>query len=78
MQALGVIQGSVRNRWMDQGFGITPLILSGQAEDGLLLNGSLGRVVGCTDDEIREAPPLQFNRPLLRGINTCWEAGFKT
>ena len=51
---------------MDQGFGKAPLILSGQADDGLLLNGSLCSVMGGTDDEIREAAPLQFSRPLQR------------
>jgi hypothetical protein len=44
MQTLGVLQGSVWCRWLDQGFGKTPLILSGQAEDGMLLNGSLGGI----------------------------------
>jgi hypothetical protein len=58
MQTLGLVQGCVRGWWLDQGFGEALLILSAQAEDGLLLNGSLGRVVGCTDDEIREAAPL--------------------
>jgi hypothetical protein len=58
MQTLGLVQGCVRGWWLDKGFGKALLILSAQAEDGLLLNGSLGRVVGCTDDEIREAAPL--------------------
>ncbi len=71
MQTLRLVQRSVRGWWLDQGFGKAPLILSAQAEDGLLLNGSLGRVVGCTDDEIREAAPLQLSRPLQGGINAC-------
>jgi len=44
------------------------MILSAQAEDGLLLNGSLGRVVGCSDGEIREAAPLKLSRSLQGGI----------
>ena len=56
---------------MDQGFGKTLLILGAQAEDGLLLNGSLCRIVGCTDDEIGEAAPLQFRRPFQRGVDAC-------
>ena len=59
MQTLGLVQGCVLGWWLDQqGFGKALLILSAPAEDGLLLNGSLGRVVGCTDDEIREAASL--------------------
>jgi hypothetical protein len=58
MQTLCLVQGCVRGWWLDQHFGKAPLILSAQAEDGLFLNGSLGRVVGCTNDEIREAAPL--------------------
>ena len=46
MQTHGVFKGSVRSRWIEQGFGKTPLILSGQAEDGLLLNGALGGMMG--------------------------------
>ena len=71
MQTLGLLQGSVRSRWLDQRFGKTPLILSGQAQDGLLLNGALGGIMGSADDEIREAAPLQFRRPLQRGIDVC-------
>ena len=70
MQTLGVLQGSVRSRWLDQGFGKTPLILSGQAQDGMLLNGALGGIMGGAD-EIREAAPLQLSRPLQGGINAC-------
>jgi hypothetical protein len=70
MQTLGVLQGSVRSRWLDQGFGKTPLILSGQAQDGMLLNGALGGIMGGAD-EIREAAPLQFRRPLQRGVDAC-------
>jgi len=71
MQSLGLVQGCVRGWWMDQGFGKTLLILGAQAEDGLLLNGSLCRIVGCTDDEIGEAAPLQFRRPFQRGVDAC-------
>ena len=68
---LGLVQGCIRRWWLDQGFGKAPLILSAQTQDGLLLNGLLGRVVGCTDDEIREAAPLHLSRPFHRGINAC-------
>ena len=71
MQTLGVLEGSVRCRWLDQGFGKTPLILSGQAQDGLLLNGALGGIMGGADDEISETAPLQFRRPLQRGLDAC-------
>jgi hypothetical protein len=64
-------QGCVRGWWLDQGLGKALLILSPQAEEDLLLNGSLGRVLGCTEDEIREAAPLQLSRPLQGGINSC-------
>jgi hypothetical protein len=77
MQTLGVLQGSVWCRWLDQGFGKTPLILSGQAQDGLLLNGALGGIMGGADDKIREAAPLQFRRPLQRGIDACRKACFE-
>jgi len=69
MQTLGRVQGCVWCWWLDQGFGKAPLILSAQAEDRLLRNGSLGRVVGCTHDEIREAAPLQLSRPLQSGLH---------
>ena len=72
MQSLGLVQGCVRGWWLDQGFSKTLLIFCAQAEDGLLLNGSLCRIVGGTDDEIGEAGPLQLSRPLQRGINACW------
>ena len=71
MQTLGLLQGSVRSRWLDQRFGKTPLILSGQAEDGMLLNGALGGIMGGADDEIGEAAPLQFRRPFQRGVDAC-------
>ena len=71
MQMLGLVQGCVRYWWLDQGFGKAPLILSAPAEDRLLRNGSLGRGVGCTHDEIREAAPLHLSRPFQRGINAC-------
>jgi hypothetical protein len=71
MQTLGLVQGCVRGWWLDQRFGKAPLILSAQAEDGLFFNGSLGRALGCTNDEIREAAPLQLSRPLQGGINAC-------
>ena len=71
MQSLGLVQGCVRGWWLDQGFGKTLLILGAQAEDGLLLNGSLCSVIGSTDDEISEAAPLQLSRPLQRGMDAC-------
>jgi hypothetical protein len=77
MQTLGLVQGCVRCWWLDQGFGKALLILSAQAEDGLLLNGSLGRVMGGTDDEICESAPLQLSRPLQGGRYACRQAGFK-
>jgi hypothetical protein len=67
MQTLGVLQGSVRSRWLDQGFGKTPLILSGQAEDGMRLNGSLGGNMAGADDEIGEAAPLQSSAAHFSG-----------
>lgn len=71
MQALDVLQGCVRHRWIDQGFGKAPLILSGQTEDGLFLNRSLCSGMDGTDDEIRETAPLQFHRSFRRGIAPC-------
>ena len=71
MQSLGFVQGCVRGWWLDQGFGKTLLIFCAQTEDGLLLNGSLWRVMGSTDDEISEAAPLQLSRPLQRGKDAC-------
>ena len=73
MRMLGLVQGCVRCWWLDQGFGKAPLILSAPAEDRLLRNGSLGRLVGCTHDDIREAAPLQLSRPLQGGLH-AWRS----
>jgi len=56
MQTLGVFKGSVRSRWIEQGFGKTPLILSGQAEDGMRLNGALGGIMGGADGPSTPCP----------------------
>jgi hypothetical protein len=71
MQSLGALQGSVRSRRLDQGLGKALLIFSGQALNGLLLNGSPGGVMGGSDDEIGEAAPLQLRRPLQRVLDAC-------
>jgi hypothetical protein len=71
MQMLGLVDGCVRAWWLDQGFGNEPLIFRALTEDGLLLKGSLCRVVGCTNDEIREAAPLPPSCPFQPGMNAC-------
>jgi len=63
MQTLGVFKGSVRSRWIEQGFGKTPLILSGQAEDGMRLNGSLGGIWAVL---AARQPPARSVRPTPR------------
>jgi hypothetical protein len=77
MEALDALQGSVRSLWLDQSFGKTPLVLSGQAEDGMLINGAMDGIMICADDDISEAASLKFCRSLQRGIVACRWACFE-
>ena len=55
------------------GSGLRQSAVAPQRSSGgcLLLNGTLGSVVGFIDNVIREAAPLQLSRSLQPGINAC-------